>query len=1500
MSPLTQSAVPSCLRLWWRLALLLCLSALGVGLAKGASQRASGIATFDQTTTAEWEKVYFPTAFSAPPVVVAGPASFNNSQPTTVRVRNVTKISFEMQLDEWDYLDGTHPAETVSWLALEPGVHTIGGLTWEAGRLATVNRTPTVVTPAGPFSVAPVILTQVETVANAKALSVRISSASASSFALRIASQEAYTGTLSNESVGYIAIQPGSGTVDGRNYTAVNVTGVTEAWKSITLPAGLENAAFYAATQSFNNADTIALRWRKTVPTGLVSEFFLEEETSLDAELAHAAETVGYLALAKYPNEAAAKLEFGSVDITQTSGSQWQTLTFDQTYVNPVVVFGPVSDNDADPVMVRVKNINSTSCQYQLDEWQYQNGAHLQEEVAYIVMEKGVYDIAGVRWIAGQRTGVTGTVGSETYAPAFGAAPTVMAQVVTVNEATATNTRISGVTNTKFDIRLDEEEGQDRVHVGETVHYIAIEKGGGRLATSGLMVEAGATTNDVRHEYRAFNFTQKIASPVLVGSVITRNETDPVTARYAYLWENSVQLKAQEETSADAETDHARETFGYLALSTENDLDADGMPDAWEVANGLNPNDPADAALDPDGDLQTNVAEHRWGTNPNTFTSAGTVSISAISAPAYELEGQRAQLRVTRSGGTVPVSVFYTVSGTAIKPGQTGAEYRIENTAGISQTTSVPIPFGVNTFDIFINPTADVLEEYPETATITLSSKPVYTLGSPTAATATLYDASDLPENSKVFIANLAPPSGVTSGASGVGTMVLNGPKTEARISLTFNGLTSGQTNAYIRYGITGAAGPELRPNLGTGQISNVLWSIAPVTPYSGQQIIDALFQIGGKYTYTNLGTANYPAGELSGIWTLSSGTSVFTPPPAPPAITAVTGSDLTREAARFLSQATFGPTQADIDAMVARINGAPYNGNRIAAYDAWIEEQLAYTPTSIYEHTKAANNREWAARGYDPYTTNGFSTNQNLRYAWWTVSTKARDQLRQRATFAFSEIFVVSNLYGESPGNAWQYGMATFYDMLGAGVTGNFRDLLENISKHPMMGQYLSHLKNQKAIYDTSGNLLVSPDENYAREIMQLFSIGLMKLHPDGSLMLSAGAPQQTYTNTDIENLARVFTGWSFGKCVGTKAAGYPLLDNTNFNLPAHTTTGHLYFQYQWTNPMKNFGPAYHDTAAKTVLGVPIAAGLDGEQDMDAALDILYNHANVGPFMARLLIQRLVTSNPSPGYIYRVAQKFANNGSGVRGDMKVVLKAILLDYEARTLPVALQSDYGKQKEPIVAYIQLQRALDVKSSMLQSDLNAYGYPAAQAANFPSGATLYRHRATTEPPGLGQTPFQSPTVFNWFHPDYNPGGPIGAAGLVAPEMEINTESSTIAAINFYRQITYSTVGQGGDQLYGVTDASLDDMKTFLVPIVAVYDNARTGGQTVAQATATAADYLDVLLMSGGFKARYGTAPAPNPRSIILDGVSSMTMTATIDRVHELVHLLTATPEFLHQK
>lgn len=446
------------------------------------------------------------------------------------------------------------------------------------------------------------------------------------------------------------------------------------------------------------------------------------------------------------------------------------------------------------------------------------------------------------------------------------------------------------------------------------------------------------------------------------------------------------------------------------------------------------------------------------------------------------------------------------------------------------------------------------------------------------------------------------------------------------------------------------------------------------------------------------------------------------------------------KEAARFLIQAAFGPNQdspADAD-------GIPENVEEVMALgiEGWIDDQftrpLGYLQPWV----------DWAV-----VNGNAMELYGNYKeHAWWhrvmgvsklrpDTPDQLPDFLRQRVAFALSEILVV----GDRPEEliVEQRGMANYYDRLVQHALGNYRDLLYAAATHPAMGIYLSHLNNQKA----NPALKIYPDENFAREIMQLFSLGLWELNADGTRKVDGhGDPIPTYDNGDITELARVFTGMTFA----------------DKNFPGSNG--------DYKQPMKMWD-GFHDCAAKTLLnGVQLPArtpssgntGTAGLADVNAAVDMLFNHPNVGPFIGRLLIQRFVTSNPSPAYIGRVTEAFNGNGSGVRGDMKAFIKAIFLDPEARD-PVKMQDPaFGKLREPFLRVVNFAKAL-----------NAYS----TSGWYPLDQFSFHHM---------QDPMNSPSVFNFFLPGHSPPGALTQQRLVAPEFQIINASSAITGPNYFWQ------------------------------------------------------------------------------------------------------------------
>ena len=467
---------------------------------------------------------------------------------------------------------------------------------------------------------------------------------------------------------------------------------------------------------------------------------------------------------------------------------------------------------------------------------------------------------------------------------------------------------------------------------------------------------------------------------------------------------------------------------------------------------------------------------------------------------------------------------------------------------------------------------------------------------------------------------------------------------------------------------------------------------------------------------------------------------------PEPPAPVVVDKPATRAEAARFLTQATFGPTDADISRVMA------------VGYAAWIDEQLALPAVSHRSHVEV---RDAEIKAADATKSAG---QDQVFETFWKQALNGPDQLRQRTVFALSQIFVISMVEDNVANNP--RAVAQWLDMLGSDGLTTYRQLLESVSRHPMMGTYLSHLKNQKAD-PRSGRV---PDENYAREVMQLFSIGLVELNEDGSARTpgAAAAAVDTYTPSDISGLARVFTGFSYA------CPDWP--DNSCFF--SGTSNGNSDSDRSFKT-MVGY-PQYHSTEEKRFLSavIPVQTTSDPTASMRTALDTLAAHANVGPFIGRQLIQRLVTSNPSPTYVRDVARVFANNGSGVRGDMKAVVKAILMHAEARQ-----RSDTsGKVREPVLRLSAFMRAFPHTSD---------------TGSFKVGST--------DPAGtsLGQSPMRSPSVFNFYRPGYvSPGSGAASRNLVTPEMQIAHETSAAGYVNFMRDNVASGVGQFNGTVAGV--------------------------------------------------------------------------------------------------
>lgn len=541
-------------------------------------------------------------------------------------------------------------------------------------------------------------------------------------------------------------------------------------------------------------------------------------------------------------------------------------------------------------------------------------------------------------------------------------------------------------------------------------------------------------------------------------------------------------------------------------------------------------------------------------------------------------------------------------------------------------------------------------------------------------------------------------------------------------------------------------------------------------------------------------------------------------------------------EAVRFLQQATFGANAGQIQHLMD------------VGQEAWIDEQIA-SPQN--QHLLMLDER-FVELGLIPAPqveddTDGYYRDLQRSDVWWEVALWGKDQLRQRVAFALSQIFVISNvsdvLYNDTRG------IANYQDLLATHAFGNYRDLLKAVTLNPMMGEYLSMVRNEKADPDRN----IRPDENYAREVMQLFSIGLVELELDGSVRLDQNnQPIATYNQTRIKELARVFTGFNFATV-------------TNW--------------WDWTNsgesevlPMKSFA-AYHDSQEKQLLnGQILSAGQSPEQDIDNAIDNLFNHANVAPFICQQLIQRLITSNPSPDYVARIATIFNNNGQGERGDMAAVIKGILLDDEARYGYSNQPDTFGKLKEPILMMAQIWRAFHAEGVKVKN---------------PDGS-LSRERIRFHGSGreTGQRPYGSFSVFNFYRPDFQPPGEIKENGLLAPEFQILTESSIIAKTNFLSNAIYYRDNNNDDWLANGIGYNWD--------VVTPKLNLQTEF-ALASDPAKLLDRLNLLLFAGQLPNELYQELLSYLKSLPNSNSNEQKML-----VFEALYMLTAAPEFSVQR
>lgn len=640
-----------------------------------------------------------------------------------------------------------------------------------------------------------------------------------------------------------------------------------------------------------------------------------------------------------------------------------------------------------------------------------------------------------------------------------------------------------------------------------------------------------------------------------------------------------------------------------------------------------------------------------------------------------------------------------------------------------------------------------------------------------------------------------------------------------------------------------------------------------------------ATLLLAGSLALTGCGGGGGSGGSDSASGSAQSSESVSMGMAQAEAVTATTSSALPSraEAFRFLVQTTFGPTEADIQRVMS------------IGYSAWLDEQLADTmqPAMTYRAFWAKRVADQSIE--DPLPTGGTYT-RDMVNGFYTFALTDRAQLKHRVALAWSEIMVASLADGFLAFDKDKF--ANYMDLLAKYGTSDYRTLLEKVSRSPAMANYLSYVRNQKE--DTVTGRV--PDQNFAREIMQLFSIGLYKLNQDGTLMLgSNGEPLETYTQDDIVGLSKVFTGWGYYK--GAAYAGVSESDCFWGTSKCLDPEG----SYQ---PMQGYA-SYHSTSAKSFLGVTIGVQqtANPEASIKTALDTVAAHSNVAPFISKLLIQRLVTSNPSKYYVSRIAWVFKSTN----GDLKSVIKAIYLDSEARSATSLVNANTGKVKEPVLRLTQLLRAFKHRSDSMSVSASPLFASSPRMPFYAIGTTS--DAATS----LGQTPYYSPSVFNFFRPGYvPPQSQTAANGMVAPELQIASETAVAGYVNSIK--SYLDVGLGEWRVYdadgkcGIMKKANASYPSCAVDTASRYDVRfdYTNEKAVAGNATNLVTLIADRLLGGQISSGL--------RSVIETAVNSIAVPAlradksnqsTIDtmlerRVKSAIFLVMISPEFLVQK
>lgn len=564
---------------------------------------------------------------------------------------------------------------------------------------------------------------------------------------------------------------------------------------------------------------------------------------------------------------------------------------------------------------------------------------------------------------------------------------------------------------------------------------------------------------------------------------------------------------------------------------------------------------------------------------------------------------------------------------------------------------------------------------------------------------------------------------------------------------------------------------------------------------------------------------------SLSGCGEGGGDKSSAPPPTGSPQTPPTTDTLRADQAARFLLHASLSASKAEIDEIIS------------VGFERWLDTAMDYA--------NDLSAREFIEnRGFDQIDANQHHGNEKLAdYVMWNQLLSGGNGVRKRVALALSEFFVVNI---DDLNIRWRHvAIASYWDMLNEHAFGNFRTLLEEVALHPTMASFLDTIGSQKA--DPATNR--QPDENFARELMQLFTIGLVELGSDGQPK-GGSAERETYSNRDVTELAKCFTGYDFDFShteVSTVPGGNWALEHPDFlysRVTAHPS--------RWRRPRTD---SLHSDEAKTFLGVTVPEGAGATESLRIALDTLFGHPNTGPFFARQMIQRLVTSNPSGGYVERVAKVFADNGRGQRGDLKAVFKAILLDPEARDDKVLSNQRCGKLREPMLRLAQWGRTFNASS--VSGDWTI-------------------ERTDRDYDQLGQSPFRAPSVFNFFRPSFVPAGSNAERnGMVAPEFQIADETSVAGYVNFLQSMIE-------DRSYSGRDVKV----SFEKQIALAHDPVEL------------LDHYDLVLTANQL--------STSSRSLILEAIESVALSGSDDDEGKLRRarigalLVMASPDYLVQR